>query len=192
MSKKPAAKSKVVAKAASHAKATAPSTAKLQSKIVALQKTVASLKHAPKKAKAKKSTKHTTKKKSLALGEGVACCAAEAVAASLRLSGRLVTDSDVLALYLRTADDPDEGAFIAATLDAVAGHGLAGIRPEAFAPVSLTDLPEYMADLAPGLILGAGLHAVTADASGAVWSWGDLYRLGDDTEIDEAWMITWP
>jgi hypothetical protein len=187
MSKKPAAKSKVVGKPAQHAK---PTAAQHAARVAAAKKAAASRKHNLKTGKTKKSKKHTVKR-TLALAEGVGCCAAEAVAASLRLSGRLVTDADVLALYRLTADDPDEGAFIAATLDAAAEHGLVDIRPQAFAPVSLADLPEYIRDLPPGLILGIGRHTVTADASGGVWSWGDLYRLGD-AEIDEAWEITWP
>jgi len=68
-------------------------------------------------------------KRKLALGEAVACCSAEALAASLRLTGRRVTDRDVLALYERTADSPDTGASIAATLEAASAHGLGGIRP---------------------------------------------------------------
>ena len=68
-------------------------------------------------------------KRKLALGEAVACCAAEALAASLRLTGWPVSDRDVLALYELTAGDEDEGATIEATLEAAAEHGLAGVRP---------------------------------------------------------------
>src|SRR6185312_13645765 len=48
-------------------------------------------------ANAKRAKAHP--KRQLALGDGVACCAAEALAASLRLAGWPVTDDDVLALY---------------------------------------------------------------------------------------------
>jgi len=86
---------------------------------------------APKHKKAKQPVK-----RKLAPGEGVACCAAEALAASLRLAGQRVTDDDVLALYWRTAGDPDEGATIEATLEAAQRFGLAGYRPEDARPVS--------------------------------------------------------
>ena len=74
----------------------------------------------------------TAKKRGLALGEAVACCAAEAVAASARLAGWPVGDADVLALYELTADSPDAGASILATLDAAYVFGLAGVRPVSF------------------------------------------------------------
>ena len=77
-------------------------------------------------ANAKKAKRHP--RRQLALGEGVACCSAEALAASLRLAGVPVSDGDVLALYWRTADDEDAGASILATLEAVAEFGLAGVR----------------------------------------------------------------
>ena len=53
-----------------------------------------------KKAKPKKAVRQ------LALAGGVACCSAEALAASLRLTGHPVSDADVLTLYRRTADGP--------------------------------------------------------------------------------------
>ncbi len=74
---------------------------------------------------ARRAKKH--KKRGLAL-DGVACCATEALAASLRLTGWPVTDQDVLALYWLTADDADAGASILATLEAAQEFGLAGRR----------------------------------------------------------------
>jgi hypothetical protein len=87
-----------------------------------LAKTVHSLKH---EVRAK------TKKTGLALAPGdVNCCAAQALAASLRLAlGVRVHDEDVLALYWRTAADPDEGASILDTLRAAREYGLSGVRP---------------------------------------------------------------
>jgi hypothetical protein len=74
----------------------------------------------------------------------VACCSAEALAASLRLTGRPVSDEDVLALYWHTARDEDAGASILATLEAAGEFGLAGVRPVSFGPVSVPslDVPE--------------------------------------------------
>ena len=47
------------------------------------------------------------------LSEGdVACCAAEAAAASLRLHGAHVTEEDMLRLYWSVAADPDDGALL--------------------------------------------------------------------------------
>jgi hypothetical protein len=72
--------------------------------------------------------RHHHPKRKLSAGD-VACCSAEALAASLRLAGHPVTDEDVLELYWLTASDPDEGASILATLEAAQRFGLAGIRP---------------------------------------------------------------
>ena len=62
----------------------------------------------------------------------VACCSAEALAWSLRLAGWPVGAADVLALHKLTADSPDTGASILATLDAASVFGLAGVRPVSF------------------------------------------------------------
>ncbi len=86
-------------------------------------------KPAPAKKPAAKKKPAKPKPRKLALGSVVACCSAEALAASLRLTGRRVTDADVLALYERTADGPDEGASILATLEAARRFGLARVRP---------------------------------------------------------------
>lgn len=72
---------------------------------------------------------HHAKARGLALGDSVACCAATALAESARLQGFRVSDEDVLALYWHTADDPDAGATIEATLEAAWRFGLAGVRP---------------------------------------------------------------
>lgn len=140
------------------------------------------------KATSKKPSKAKTVRK-LALGEGVACCAAEAVAASLRLAGRPVTDADVLALYFYTARDPDAGATILATLEAAAEYGLAGCQLARFAPADLAS------DLASGVLLGlelAGPHAVLDDGL-AWWSWGEPYSPAawPDAVIEEAWTVEW-
>jgi hypothetical protein len=163
-------------------------------------------------------------KRKLALGEGVACCSAEALAASLRLAGHAVSDADVLALYWLTASGADDGATILATLEAAQEHGLAGVRPvsfllhaaklvgEAVQPVRgkfeqpvghpeaahvavpaarLSEVPHGATlSLILGTTLPGGEHAVTLDPSGAVWSWGDLYRL-PDIDIEEAWLVDW-
>lgn len=73
--------------------------------------------------------KHHKKARGLAL-DGVACCAAEALAMSLRLAGHPVADADVLALAERTWGwDPDGGTSIEATLDAATCYGVAGQWP---------------------------------------------------------------
>jgi len=134
-------------------------------------------------------TKHHVKqKRQLALAEGVACCAAEAVAASLRLAGGAVADADVLELYQHTASDPDAGATIWATLQAAGEFGLAGVRPVSFAPVALDD--DWAVIL--GLTLPAP-HAVAAARDGWM-SWGQLYDPAEwpDAVIEEAWTVTWP
>jgi hypothetical protein len=158
----------------------------------------------------KPAAKH--QRRMLALGDGVACCAAEALAASLRLTGRPVSDADVLALYRRTADDPDTGATIVATLEAASRFGLGGLYPR-WMPVrdpliasglvgaDLAALAEDEAigraadEASHGLILGVDLpgpHAVLDDGTGW-WSWGELYdpACWPDAVIEEAWAIEW-
>src|SRR5258707_14570309 len=60
----------------------------------------------PAKKPAAKKKPVKPKPRKLALGESVACCSAEALAASLRLTGRPASDGDVLALHQRTAGRP--------------------------------------------------------------------------------------
>lgn len=117
----------------------------------------------------------------------VACCAAEGLAASLRLAGATVAGDDVMALYWRTARHPDAGAAILATLEAAWEHGLAGIRPAWFAPV-LTP--------AAGDLLGiAGLpeyHTVTLGSDGCWLTWGEQLPPMPGTTVAEAWTVRWP
>ena len=135
-------------------------------------------------------------RRKLALAEGVACCSAEALAASLRLSGHRVTDEDVLALYRLTAGGPDDGATIAATLEAAQEYGLARVRPANFqlsAPEVEPSGRRFKFPLILGGTLPGGEHAVTLDPSGAVWSWGEPHdpaELGL-TGVDEAWLVDW-
>jgi len=116
----------------------------------------------------------------------VACCVAEALAVSLRLTGREVSGRDVLDLYWRTADDPEAGSTIEATIEAAAVHGLAGVRLVDARPV------RWALD---GVVLGVDLaerHAVTVDGPG-VWSWGGWRPVSGRflAGADEAWQILW-
>ena len=127
-------------------------------------------------------------KQGLALGQAVACCSAEAVAASLRLTGRAVSAWDVLALYRHTADGPDVFTSIPETLEAAYAYGLAGVRPVSFGPVGLDD--------PAARILGVDLpgpHAVCA-GGGQWWSWGERWCpcCFPDAVLEEAWAVTWP
>lgn len=177
----------------------------------------AALKAAKTRATNAKKAKHH-KRRGLALTDGVACCSAEALAASLRLVGWPVSDEDVLELYSYTASGPDEGASILATLRAAREFGLAGKQLVQFgAPSSLDCIdpplaggfelgcPEWIwhdgdLDLGPvrhGLIVGVtlpgGPHALTLDPSGFVWSWGELYDPGQlrPGPLEEAWLVDW-
>jgi hypothetical protein len=156
-------------------------------------------------------------KRKLALGEAVACCSAEALAASLRLAGQRVTDADVLALYSYTASDPDEGATIEATLEAASEFGLAGVRLTSFGLRPADDLRSAIPVLKPdghggspaqfclvpvelighdlilGVTLPGGPHALAADPSGQLWSWGERWTLDQlqSGPAEEAWAVTW-
>jgi hypothetical protein len=117
----------------------------------------------------------------------VACCAAEALAASLRLAGRAVADEDVLELYWRTAGHEDSGAGLLETIEAAATYGLAGVRLIDARPA---------AQLTAGVVLGVDLaerHALTVDGHG-VWTWGEWRpaSCGLLAAADEAWELTWP
>ncbi|HEX7163337.1 MAG TPA: hypothetical protein VF223_19130 [Trebonia sp.] len=131
------------------------------------------------------------KKRGLAVTDGVACCAAEALAASLRLAGRTVSDEDVLELHWRTASGPEGRASILATLKAASWHGLAGVRP------SYRPWDEKRDSVSGHLIIGVqlpgGPHTLTVDPSGQVWSWGELHDLAGlgAGPVEEAWAVTW-
>lgn len=116
--------------------------------------------------------------------DGVACCTIEALAASLRLQGGLVTGEDVLALYWRLAATPDEGVWVHDALAEAAWAGFAGYRPH-FRRTGI---------VVPGVILsydswwGLAPHAVTACEQGVI-SWRELYDLPEPP--DEAWAVEW-
>ena len=116
----------------------------------------------------------------------LAACAIEALAASLRLTGRTVTTTDVVDLYHHVTDDPDAGMRIDQAVEAAAVYGLAGVRLLDARPA---------ARLADGVVLGVDLaerHALTVEGHG-VWTWGDWRRAscGLLAAADEAWELEW-
>lgn len=119
-------------------------------------------------------------------GLDVACCAAEALAASARLAGHQVTDGDVLALYWRTAAHEDQGATLWETIEAAGAYGIGAAQLTGARPATL---------LGTGVVLGVDLqerHALTLDGHG-VWTWGE-WRPAPCTLLaaaDEAWDLTW-
>ena len=160
--------------------------------------------------------KHPHHAKGLALVPGdVACCTAEALAASLRLSGWPVGDQDVLALHKLTGADDERGAPILATLEAASAFGLAGCQPYRvidgslghldvhFGRAGVIEVPHadelsHVGDRViheSSLILGLDLpgpHAVLATPDGW-WSWGELWCPCEfpDAVIEEAWEVSW-
>lgn len=123
-----------------------------------------------------------------ALGD-VPCCVAEAIAASLRLTGRPVSDRDVLALHMHAAGSLSVAATIPATLEAAYRHGLAGVRPLDFGLVDVTGVT-FGSGTVLGLELPEGPHAVAGGDDG-VWSWGGLYLMTAEAVVEEAWQVTW-
>jgi len=173
------------------------------SKHVGTSKHTSTSKHTPAKTLTSKTAGGKTKvtavalpvvgAKAVGLSPGdVQCCAAEALAASLRLSGRPVSDEDVLALYWHTAGDEDAGASILSTLEAAWRYGLGGVRPR----WEVAEAPAFMTDFIPqGLILQVelpGPHAVLATPDGW-WSWGELHDPAQwpDAVVEEAWAVSW-
>ena len=126
------------------------------------------------------------------LSPGACSCAAEALAASLRLAGFEVTEHDVLDLYYLTANGPDDGASIEETLAAAAETGLAGIRLASYEEVMPSEPVEYGHRVSrAGLILGVnvpGPHTVYDDGA-CWWSWGARWPAFADAE--ERWKVAW-
>jgi hypothetical protein len=115
---------------AAHAKPAAKKPVHVSAKVKQARHATAVKAAKTRAANARKAKAHP--RRQLALGSAVACCSAEALAASLRLSGHAVSDADVLALYWHTARDEHAGASIVATLEAAGEFGLAGVRPASF------------------------------------------------------------
>lgn len=117
----------------------------------------------------------------------VNCCAVEALAASLRLTGWPVSDRDVLSLYWQVADRADEGVAITEALMAAHEYGLAGARPLGFWPAQA---------MAPGVILGYDLwqgmdsHAVTVCPDG-IATWGEIVPMEELEPPQEMWHVSW-
>jgi len=126
----------------------------------------------------------------------VACCSAQALGTLLGWGW-----DDVLALYWRTASDPDAGASILDTLEAVmpgprmavscAARDAASVVPGTKASVFRPQPPGI------GLILGVTLpepHAVAVTPDGGWWSWGEPFNPAawPDLTIEETWAVTWP
>lgn len=113
--------------------------AKVHRKPVRVTPKIAAARHAAalKAAKTRAANAKKHKARTLALGEGVACCSAEALAASLRLAGAAVSDDDVLALHWLAGGGVDTGVSILAALEAAREFGLAGVRPVRFVAVDI-------------------------------------------------------
>lgn len=195
--KKPKAK----AKPAHHPKPAAASN-HVQQELEHLQNEVTDLQHhakhqpAKKHAAAKKPAKHKAaakhgQKVGQPDGEGVACCAAEAVAASLRLAGHQVTGGQVLELHQLAGGGDDDGVSIGEALSAAWLFGLAGRKPADMRHIAL-DGP-LAGSLIVGLELPGGPHAVTVDPGGQVWSWGERVPLASlqPQALIDAWVVTW-
>jgi len=145
--------------------------------------------HAPKKPH---------KKRKWSPGSDVACCTAEAVGLLLGWGW-----DEVLALYWRTAADPDSGASIEGTLAAAdmpqidvfnerqpfsAGCQILGRGRDW---VDNSDL--HVVPVGHGLILGVTLpepHAVAVTPGGTWWSWGQPFNPAAWPEliVEEAWL----
>lgn len=155
--------------------------------------------HKPKRPKRKKPVRK------LSPGD-VACCSAQAVGTLLGWDWE-----QVLGLYWRTAGDPDAGASIEDTLDALGLTGVGACRRlvlKPHAPALIRNLgycPSLESGFSPAatcgglpsdlpLILGAdlpGSHALAVTPDGTWWSWGEPFdpAAWPDMIIDEAWAV---
>ena len=197
-------KTTAVAKHPAHAKAakaTKKKTSKARSKAAKSTKhkaTAATSKHAAHEAHLKHlhqlHEEHLAheKKVGLSLAEGVECCAAEALAASLRLAGGVVSDDDVLELHWRAGGTADDGVSILAALEAAQEYGIGAFRLVSFGCVKS---PYEIRAIDTPLILGLelpGPHAALAEP-GRWWSWGKRYDPAafPGAVIEEAWAVSW-
>jgi hypothetical protein len=184
-----------------------PTVKQLQAQVAALTASQTSWKHAASTAKTTASRKHDlaaaaalgvqiasdkheiavkqAAKKGAPLGDGLPCCAAQAVATSLRLAGGVVADEDIEALHWLAGGTATAGVPVLSVLTAARDHGLAGARPG-----------WGMADTrtAP-MILGLdwpGPHTVLA-AGDTWWSWGEPWPASafSAATVDQAWAVTW-
>jgi len=142
------------------------------------------------------------KPRKLSPGCDVACCTAEAVGLLLGWGW-----DEVLALYWRTAADPDSGASIEGTLAAAdmpqidvfnerqpfsAGCQILGRGRDW---VDNSDL--HVVPVGHGLILGVTLpepHAVAVTPGGTWWSWGEPFNpfTWPELVVEEAWAVSLP
>ncbi len=123
-------------------------------------------------------------------GSDVACCSAEALGTLLGWDA-----AQVLALYWRTASDPDAGASILDTVRAAQLMG-SGSLPDASIAASLSTVPQLSPPgKALSLILGVALpepHAIAVPPDGTWWSWGEPFdpAAWPDLTIEEAWAVS--
>jgi len=122
-------------------------------------------------------------------GWDVACCSAEAVGVLLGWGW-----DEVLALYWRTASDPDAGASILATLEEASLNGR-DHRPRPVIPGTVEFAgASWPSRVGHGLILGVTLpepHAIAVTPDGTWWSWGQPFdpAAWPDLVIEEAWCL---
>lgn len=112
----------------------------------------------------------------------VNCCAAEAIAASLRLAGGNPSSEDMLELYWRVASGPEDGADVEDLLRA-AWLGFAGWYPEFRPGVAIGSVLVYQ-DWKDG-----EAHAVALHPAGALISWGEMIPF--TLAPGEAWRVDW-
>jgi len=141
----------------------------------------------PKPAPKPKKTHAHKKPRKLSPGSDVACCSAEALGTLLGWGW-----DEVLALYWRTASDPDSGASILDTLEAAPAR--CRLQTRSFGIPSLLLGPPRAG---AGLILGVTLpepHAVAVTPDGTWWSWGQPFQpcCWPELVVEETWAVTWP
>lgn len=163
-----------------------------------MQHEISSLKHHPApKSKhaqpAKKNAKHSKTRK-WSPDSDVALCSARAVAEAIRLlSGPVLTDADVLALYWSTACDPDAGQTLSDALRVacdVFGVAADGVR---FGSQRVGDVQDF--DRLPSVRAEAVRHVAepvidAAQADRVPQIWGHPLILGLDLPWGEPHAVT--
>lgn len=116
--------------------------------------------------------------------DGIPWCPVEALASSLRMTGKAVGADDMLALFDYATGGSGAPTSILAALVAAQHVGLAGAYPT----FRWAEVPTDGAVV--GVTIDAGPHAVTLDGSG-LWTWGEWRPVTRPLEIEEAWVVTW-
>lgn len=124
------------------------------------------------------------------VSKDVCLCTAQALVASLRLSGWPAGEDDALEFYFRLTDDPERGIHVEEALGEAMINGIAGVKPIEWSRSLFTN---------PGCVSVLSLptgerHCVTSVRRG-ILSWNKFYPANlwtPDCVTEDIFAIRWP